>query len=94
MGQNRFLTLASIIAMNASAQLEQKCLKDTFSENVSNGSGKEILAGWNIEMQRVQENKLQITVVAKQNSWVGLILGGHDIMDADNDLIVVSANGK
>ena len=67
---------------------------DTFSESRSAGTGKEIKDGWNIELQLVEENMLQITVVAQNNSWVGLILGGHDIMDSGNDIVVVSANDK
>lgn len=50
--------------------------------------------GWNVEMQLIEDNKMEITIIAKNNSWVGLILGGHDIMDSGNDLIVVSANGR
>ena len=42
----------------------------------------------------IEENLLQITIVTQNNSWVGLILGGHDIMDSGNDIIVVSANDK
>ena len=73
-------------------------MDDTFSEARSSGTGKEILDGYNVELQLVKneqdESVLEITIVAQQNSWVGLIMGGHDIMDADNDLIVVSANDK
>ena len=69
-------------------------IQDTFSEARSTGTGKEILDGWNVELQLVAQNEMEITIVARDNSWVGIILGGHEIEDVGNDLIVVSANGK
>ena len=50
--------------------------------------------GWNIELQLIENNTLLMTIVAQNNSWVGIILGGHDIMDEGNDIIIVSANDK
>ena len=46
------------------------------------------------ERDKVITTKLEITIVARNNSWVGIILGGGKIMREGNDLIVVSANGK
>ena len=72
----------------------QKYIAETFSENRSNGTGKVIKDGWNIDLQAIDENLLQFTIVAQNNSQVELFLGDRDIMDSGNDIIVLNANDK